>query len=388
MLIRPIFKDYHEDFRQRSRNFIKREVAPRIAQWESQGHPERAFWTLAGKEGLLGYVIPTEYGGLGGDCRHGAILREELARVGVGGTGLGVLLHADVIAPFIIRLGSNYQKQQWLPRMANGEAIGALGMTERGAGSDARAIATSARRDGNEWVINGSKIFITNGYQSDLIVLVVKTDVDVRASRGMSLMLVESNRTGVVKVGPMPKIGLKYEDTAELLFENVRVPYSALLGEEGRGFEYLMHGMAWERLQIAIMGVSVCEAVLDLTVRHVARRHVFGKPLLDMQHTRFKLAECVTETRIGRQFVDRCLEQQCDGALDPVDAAMAKWWCTELQGRVVDACLQLHGGWGVIADQAIARAYVDARVTRIYGGANEILKEIVARSLARTDEGE
>jgi acyl-CoA dehydrogenase len=380
MLPRTIYTSVHEAFRLVARKFLEREARPRLAAWESQGHPERAFWVLAGSQGLLGYAIPREYGGLGADRRHGAILREEMARLGIAGTGLGVLLHADVIAPFIVRHGTEEQKQRWLPRMARGETIGALGMTERCAGSDAKAIQTAARRSGDEWVINGSKIFITNGAQADLVVVAARTDTSARSSGGISLLLVEGDRPGFHKRGPMAKIGLKYEDAGELFFNDVRVPLTALLGEEGRGFQYLMQGMSWERMQIAIMGVAVCETVIDMTVRHVAHRQAFGKTLLDLQNVRFKLAECLTETRLGRLFVDRCLEMEIAGQLDPVDAAMAKLWCTELQGRVVDTCLQMHGGSGYMADHAVARAFVDARVTRIYGGANEVLREVVARS--------
>jgi alkylation response protein AidB-like acyl-CoA dehydrogenase len=356
------------------------EAAPRLATWEAQGRADRAFWRLAGEQGLLGYVIPQQYGGLGGDRRYGAILREEMARIGIGGTGLGIPLHADVIAPFIIRHGTEEQKQRWLPRMVTGEVIAALAMTERAAGSDSKNILTNARRVSDEWMINGSKIFITNGSQADLLILAVRTD-GVPGAKGISLLLVETDRPGCSRSGPMLKTGLKYEDAAELFFDNVHVPLSALLGEAGAGFSYLMHGMAWERMQIALMAIAVCENVLEWTLRHVRQRQAFEKTLFDLQNTRFKLAECVAETRIGRQFVDRCLELECAGQLDPVDAATAKYWCTELQGRVVDQCVQLHGGWGVIAEHPVARAYVDARVTRIYGGANEVLREIIARSL-------
>lgn len=381
MIPRTIYTSEHEALRQRARDFLEREALPRLPAWEEQGFPDRSFWRLAAEQGYLGYAIPEQYGGLGADRRHGAVLREEMARLGIGGTGLGILLHADVIAPFLVRHGSESQKRHWLPRMARGETIGALGMTERCAGSDVRAMQTRARRGNGEWTIDGSKAFITNGTQADLIVLAAQTGAPERVSGHLSLLLVEGDRPGLTRQEPMAKIGLRHEDLGELLFENVRVPRDALLGEEGRGFGYLMHGMAWERLQIAIMGVAVSEAVIDLTVGHVAQRHAFGQRLLDLQNVRFKLAECLTDARMGRLFVDRCLELECAGSLDPVDAAMAKWWCTELQGRVVDACLQMHGGLGYLADHPVARAFLDARVTRIYGGANEVLREVIARSL-------
>ncbi len=380
MLPRSLYTTEHEVFRQQAREFLEREAQPRMAAWEAQGYPDRSFWRLAGEHGLLGYVIPTEYGGTGKDRRHGAVLREEMARLGMGGTGLGIALHADVIVPFILRHGSESQKHKWLPRMARGQIIGALGMTERCAGSDARGMQTSARRAGGEWIINGSKAFITNGVQADLIVLAARTSETAR-SEAISLLLVEADRPGFTKRGPMIKIGLRHEDLGELIFERTPVPSEALLGEEGQGFRYLMRGMAWERLQIAIMGVAVSETVIAATVEHVAQRRAFDQTLLDLQNVRFKLAECLTEARLGRLFVDRCLELECAGSLDPVDAAMAKWWCTELQGRVVDVCLQMHGGMGYLADHPVARAYLDARITRIYGGANEVLREVIARSL-------
>lgn len=383
---RTLYTCEHETFRRQAREFLEREAQPHMRKWESQGYPDRSFWRRAGEQGLLGYAIPLEYGGAGKDRRYGAVLREEMARLGIGGTGLGIALHADVIAPFIVRHGSESQKRQWLPRMARGEIIGALGMTERCAGSDVRNMQTSARRAQGEWVINGSKAFITNGLQADLVVLAARTAPDGSGPGSLSLLLIESDRPGFTKRGPMIKIGLRHEDLGELIFDGTRVPSEALLGEEGQGFGYLIHGMAWERLQIAIMAVAVSETVIEATVEHVAQRQAFGQTLLDLQSVRFKLAECLTEARLGRMFVDRCLELECAGRLDPVEAAMAKWWCTELQGRVVDGCLQMHGGLGYLADHPVARAFLDARITRIYGGANEVLKEVIARSL-RTGSG-
>jgi acyl-CoA dehydrogenase len=382
MLPRTLYAPEHEEFRLQTRRFLETHAAPRLAEWEARGCPDRVFWQQAGAAGLLGYVIPKEYGGRGGDRRYGAVVREEMARLGIGGTGLGVPFQADVVTPFVIRHGSAEQKRQWLPRLARGEAIAALGMTERAAGSDIKHLKTTARRVGDEWVVNGSKIFITNGSQADLVVLAVRTNEAIPGAKGVSLLLVDTSLPGCKRGPPMPKTGLKYEDAAELFFEDMRVPASALLGEPGAGFAYLMHGMSWERMQIALMGVAVCESVLDLTLRHVRERRAFGQTLMELQNTRFKLAECVAQTRIARHFVDRCVELESTDQLDPVDAAMAKYWCTELQGRVVDQCVQLHGGWGVIATHPVARAYVDARVTRIYGGANEVLKEVIARSLA------
>jgi alkylation response protein AidB-like acyl-CoA dehydrogenase len=381
VLERTIYAAEHEQFRESLRRFISREISPNLTKWERQGHVDRQAWLKAGAAGFLCMSSPQAYGGAGADYRFCAMLREEMARAGVSGTALGMGLHSDVIAPFLLRYGTEAQKQKWLPPMARGEVIASIGMTEPNAGSDLKAIRTSARREGDEYVINGSKIFITNGWQADLVILVVKTDASAGA-RGVSLVLVEAGRPGFTKGEPLHKLSLRMEDTCELFFHDVRVPASNLLGEEeGRGFAQLMGELPWERLQIAISAQSAAEAALDWTIEYVKQRQAFGAPLMDLQNTRFKLAECATEVQIGRVFIDRCIESAAQGRLGNEAAAMAKYWCTEMQGRVVDQCLQLHGGYGIMWEYPISRAYADARVQRIYAGTNEIMKEIIARTL-------
>ncbi len=377
---RDLYEPEHEQFRDSLRTFIKREIAPNLERWEQQGHVDREAWRKAGAAGFLCMSIPQAYGGAGADYRFCALLREEMARAGVSGTALGMGLHSDVIAPFLLRYGTEALKEAWLPRMARGEAIASIGMTEPGAGSDLQAVRTTARRDGGEYVINGSKIFITNGWQCDFVLLVVKTD-PAAGSRGLSLVLVEADRAGFTKGAPLKKLSLRMEDTSELFFQDVRVPVSNLLGtEEGRGFPQLMGELPWERLQIAISAQSAAEAALEWTIAYVKQRQVFGKAVMDLQNTRFKLAECATQVQVGRVFIDRCIALAAEGKLNNATAAMAKLWCTELQGRVTDECLQLHGGYGIMWDYPIARAYADARVQRIYAGTNEIMKEIIART--------
>lgn len=367
-------------FRGRLHAFVAAEIAPHLDRWIRQGHVDRTAWRRAGEAGFLCLTMPTAYGGGGLDYRYCAVFREEMARVGVSGTALGMGLQTDVIAPYILRHGTQAQRQRWLPGMASGEVIAALGMTERGAGSDLQSIATVARREDRHYRVDGSKIFITNGWQADVIVLVVKTDPTARA-RGVSLLLVETDRPGVRKGDPQAKLSLPMEDTCELFFEDVRVPVENILGRENEGYAHLQEGLPWERLQIALSAQCASEAVLEWTVAHARTRHVFGKPLIEHQNARFALADCATQIRIGRVFIDRCIALANAQALDNPTAAMAKLFCTELQGRVTDACLQLHGGYGVLWETPVARAYADARVQRIYGGANEIMKEIVARTL-------
>lgn len=367
-------------FRERLRAFVAAEVVPHLDRWIRQGHVDRAAWRKAGEGGFLCLTLPTAYGGAGLDYRYCAVFREELARAGVSGTALGMGLQTDVIAPYLLRHGTEAQRRRWLPRMASGEVIAALGMTERGAGSDLRAIATEARREGEHYRVTGGKIFITNGWQADLVVLVVKTD-PAAGARGVSLLLVETDRPGVRKGDLQAKLSLPMEDTCELFFEDVAVPVENLLGRENEGYAHLQDGLPWERLQIALSAQCASEAALDWTVAHARTRSVFGKPLIEHQHARFTLADCATQIRVGRAFIDHCIALANAGSLDNPTAAMAKLYCTELQGRVTDACLQLHGGYGVLLDTPIARAYADARVQRIYGGANEIMKELVARTL-------
>jgi alkylation response protein AidB-like acyl-CoA dehydrogenase len=322
--------------------------------------------------------MPEEYGGAGADRKYSAILIEEQARINAAGPGFP--MHSDIVAPYILRFGSPEQKAQWLPKMARGEAIGSIGMTEPGAGSDLKKIKTSAQRVGDEWVINGSKIFITNGFITDLIVLVAKTDPTL-GSKGISLFLVEADRAGFSKGQPLKKVGQQAQDTAEIFLDNVRVPVTNLLGQEGKGFGYLMEELAWERLMIAIRSVAGAVEAIEQTVAYTKERQAFGQSVIEFQNSRFKLAECKTKTQIARVYTDQCLDLVSRGELDPEAAAMAKWWCTELQNRVLDECVQLHGGYGYILDYPIARAWTDARAQMVYGGTNEIMKEIIGRKL-------
>ncbi len=368
----------HEAFRDQVRRFVEREVTPHHETWERAGVVPREVWEKAGAAGMLCCGVPEDWGGPGGDFGFSAVVIEELARVGATGPGFGV--HSDIVAPYILRYGSDDQKREWLPRLAAGTAIGAIAMTEPGAGSDLQGIRTTARPDGNHMVIDGQKTFITNGQSADLIITVVKTDPD-KGAHGTSLVLVEADREGFTRGRNLEKVGLRAQDTSELFFDSVRVPRTNMLGEEGRGFACLMSDLPQERLVIALGAVAAAEGALDWTVAHVRNRHAFGKPLAEFQNTRFTLADAKTDLAVGRCFVDRCLAQHLDGGLDATTAAMAKLWCTEMQGRVIDACVQLHGGYGYMREYPVARAWTDARITRIFGGANEIMKELIARSL-------
>jgi len=375
---RTIFSEEHELFRSSVRRFMEAEIAPHMDRWRQQGYVDRELWRLAGETGLLCVTMPEEYGGAGADRKYSAILIEEQARINAAGPGFP--MHSDIVAPYILRFGSPEQKAQWLPKMARGEAIGSIGMTEPGAGSDLKKIKTSAQRVGDEWVINGSKIFITNGFITDLIVLVAKTDPTL-GSKGISLFLVEADRAGFSKGQPLKKVGQQAQDTAEIFLDNVRVPVTNLLGQEGKGFGYLMEELAWERLMIAIRSVAGAVEAIEQTVAYTKERQAFGQSVIEFQNSRFKLAECKTKTQIARVYADHCLDLVSRGELDPEAAAMAKWWCTELQNRVLDECVQLHGGYGYILDYPIARAWTDARAQMVYGGTNEIMKEIIGRKL-------
>lgn len=368
----------HEAFRDQVRRFVAREIAPHHADWERDGAVPRELWEKAGAAGLLCCGIPEEHGGPGGDFGHAAVVIEELARAGASGPGFSV--HSDIVAPYILRYGSDDQKREWLPRLVSGQAIGAIAMTEPGAGSDLQGIRTAARADGNHLVVDGQKTFITNGQSADLIIVVAKTAPD-KGARGTSLVLVEADRDGFSRGRNLEKVGLKAQDTSELFFDSVRVPRTNLLGEENRGFAHLMDDLPQERLIIALGAVAAAEAALEWTVAHVKGRKAFGKALADFQNTRFVLAEVKTEAAVARAFVDRCLAEHLEGGLDPATAAMAKLWCTEMQCRAIDACVQLHGGYGYMWEYPVARAWADARVGRIFGGANEIMKELIARTL-------
>ncbi len=378
MAANSIYTADHEMFRDQVRKFVEREIAPHHAKWEKDRRVPRDVWLKAGAAGLLCMTMPEEYGGGGADVLHSIILGEELARVAATGPGFG--LHSDIIAPYINNVGSEEQKKKWLPKMASGEVIAAIAMTEPGAGSDLQNIKTTAKRDGNEFVINGQKTFISNGQNCDLIVVVAKTDPK-EGAKGTTLFLVEAEREGFRRGRNLEKIGRKAQDTSELFFDDVRVPPENMLGGEGQGFMALMRELPRERMLIATNALAAIDAALATTLDYVKQRKAFGKAIIEFQNTKFKLAELKTEALVARTFVEHCLRLLMDNKLDVTTAAMAKLYCTDLQGKVVDECLQLHGGYGYMWEYPIARLWADARVQRIFGGANEIMKELIGRSL-------
>jgi acyl-CoA dehydrogenase len=359
--------------------FVETEMVPLDAAWRKQKHVDRATWRKLGEAGFLLMDVPAEYGGGGGDFRHEAVLYEETQRRGLSGFGQGV---HSIAAHYVLNYGTEEQKQRWLPRMAAGELIGAIAMTEPGAGSDLKGIRTRAQHDGDEYVINGSKMFITNGSIATILMLVVRTDAGDR-SRGLSILMVETENLPGYRVGRvLDKMGLTAQDTAELYFEDVRVPADCLLGlEEGRGMHMLMGDLPYERLTIALGGVAAMEGAYEETVRYTKERQAFGQRIAEFQNTRFKLAEIATQIRVARVFVDRCIEQLVAGELDTETAAMAKWWITDIQQNVIDECVQLHGGYGYMNEYLVCRLFADSRVQRIYGGTNEIMKELISRSI-------
>lgn len=366
-------------FRSTVQRFIRNEMAPHEQRWRQQKHVDRDLWPKAARAGLLCTDIPAEYGGGGGDFRHEAVLAEELVKARC--TSWGRSVHS-ILANYIARHGTEAQKRHYLPRMAGGELVGAIAMTEPDAGSDLQAIRTRAVADGDDYVIDGSKTYITNGCSADLVGLVCKTDPSQRA-RGMSIVLVETRGLAGFSTGqPLDKMGMKGQEAAELFFDGVRVRRSQLLGhEEGQGFRQLMADLPYERTMIMVRAQAAIEAALELTVTHCRQRRLFGQQLIDMQNTRFKLAEVKTAATIGRVFLDHCIERLCQGDLDAVTAACGKLWLANTENSVVAECLQLFGGYGYIMDSPIAQAYLDARVQTIYGGSNEVMKEIIARSL-------
>jgi alkylation response protein AidB-like acyl-CoA dehydrogenase len=377
---RDLYTDDHEAFRATVRGFLDRHVVPFHEQWEADGIVDRGVWLEAGKQGLLGFAVPEEYGGGGvEDFRFNAVVTEEVVRAGTSGIGFG--LHNDVVAPYLLHLATAEQKQRWLPGFCSGELITAIAMSEPAAGSDLQGIRTTAVRDGDDYVLNGQKTFITNGINSDLVIVVAKTDPEAKASQGISLLVVERGMPGFERGRNLDKVGLKAQDTAELFFSDVRVPAANLLGEENRGFVHLMENLPQERLAIAVGAAAAAEKVLALTLDYAKTRTAFGRPIGSFQHSRFTLAEMATEVAIARVFVDRCIAEHNAGRLSIVDAAMAKWWTTELEKRVVDAGVQLHGGYGYMLEYPIAKAFLDSRVQTIYGGTTEIMKEIIGRSL-------
>lgn len=376
---RTIFNDEHLMFRDAFRRFLAEEVEPFHDEWEKAGIVPRDVWQKAGALGFLGMQVPEQYGGPGApDFRYNVIITEEVARAGA--TGVGFSLHSDIVIPYLLAYGSEEQKQRWLPAMVRGEAIGALALSEPDAGSDLAAVRTTALRNGDSYVINGQKTFITNGINGDILIVAARTG-QASDHRGLSLLVVEKGMEGFSHGRNLDKIGLKAQDTAELFFSDVRVPASNLLGREGRGFHMLMHQLPQERLAIAVMAVAAAEAAFEMTVRYVRERQAFGQSIGRFQNTRFRLAELQTEIQIGRVFVDRCIEALETDSLTTEEASMAKWWTTELQKRVVDTCLQLHGGYGYMSEYPISRFYLDARVQTIYGGTTEIMKEIIGRKL-------
>ena len=382
MIERSLFTPEHDAFRDAFRRFMDKEIAPFHAAWEEQGYVDRAVWRKAGDNGFLCMTMPEAYGGAGGDKLYSVVQMEELARSGF--TGLGYGLHSEIVAPYILHYGTEAQKQNYLPRLASGEMIGAIAMSEPAAGSDLQGIKTTAlQQPDGSYVLNGSKTFITNGWHADLVIVVAKTH-PAAGAKGTSLLLVERGMAGFEVGQRLKKLGLKAQDTSELFFNDVQVPATHLLGgaaQENKGFVCLMEQLPWERLQIAITAVASAQAAIDWTVAYVKERQVFGQPLASFQNTRYTLAGLQTEVQVARVFVDKCIELVVGGQLDTATASMAKYWCSDLQCKVMDECVQLFGGYGYMWDYPITRAYADARVQRIYGGTNEIMKEVISRAM-------
>ena len=377
MINRKLFGEEHEAFRDVVRKFIEREIKPHHYQWEQDGIVPRDLWIKAGEAGMLCCTVPEEYGGLGLDYLFDVVVFEEMAKSGF--TGPGFLIHTDLVATYIKSFGTEEQKQHWLPKMVSGEAIGSLGMTEPHAGSDLKAIRTRAVRDGDDYVINGQKVFISNGQLCNVLVLATKTGGE--GAKGITLFLVDTSLPGFQRGKNLDKLGMKAQDTSELFFEDLRVPASAMLGEEGKGFSIMMTKLAQERLAQAIRSAAVAEEVISYTVDYTSQREAFGQTIGDFQNTQFKLAELKTEAVLGRVFTDQCIELFMEGKLEAVDAAMAKMWLSNMHCKVVDECLQLFGGWGYMWEYPIARAYADARIVKIAGGSIEIMKKIIGSDL-------
>lgn len=378
MFKRELFNEDHEAFRSMVRRFIEKEIAPHHAAWEEAGIVSRDLWLKAGAAGMLCCTVPEQYGGAGADYLFDVVVFEEMARSGFSGPGF--LIHCDLVSTYIASFGTEAQKKQWLPKMVSGESIGSLGMTEPHAGSDLKAIRTKAVRDGDDYVISGQKVFISNGQLCDVIVLATKTDSSA-GSKGVTLFLVDTSLPGFRRGKNLSKLGMKAQDTSEMFFDEVRVPASAMLGEEGKGFELMMTKLAQERLAQAIRSATVAETVVAYTVEYTGQRKAFGKTIGEFQNTQFKLAELQTEAVVGRQFTDKCIANFMKGELDAVDAAMAKMWMSNMHCKVVDECLQLFGGWGYMWEYPIARAYADARIVKIAGGSIEIMKHIIGRQM-------
>ena len=383
MIERTLFQPDHAAFADSFRRFVDKEISPHHADWEEQGYVSREVWHQAGAHGFLCMSVPEEYGGAGADKLYAVAQMEEIAHAGCTGIGFG--LHSEIVAPYILHYGTEAQKRKYLPQMASGAMVGAIAMSEPAAGSDLQGIKATAVKsaDGAHYVLNGSKTFITNGWHADLVIVVAKTD-PAAGAKGTSLFLVERGMPGFEKGQRLKKVGMKAQDTSELFFNNVQVPAENLLGGpamEGRGFICLMEQLPWERLQIAITAVAAAQAAIGWTVEYVKQRKVFGQPVASYQNTRYTLAELQTEVQVARVFVDKCCELLMAGTLDTATASMAKYWTSDLQCKVMDECVQLHGGYGYMWEYPIARAYADARVQRIYGGTNEIMKEVIARGM-------
>ena len=378
---RQLYEDEHEELRVSFRTWLDREVVPHHLEWEAAGIVPHDLFVEAGRHGFLGIAIPEPHGGGGVvDFRYHQVIDEEVQAAGVGGAGLGISLHNDICTPYFLAYCTDEQRARWLPGIASGELVTAIAMTEPGIGSDLAGMTTTAIRDGESYVVNGSKTFITNGINADLVITAVKTDPSQR-HKGMSLLVLERGMEGFERGRNLDKLGLHSQDTAELFFHDVHVPVSNLLGSEGQGFIQLVHNLPQERLSIAVAGVAAARAALGWTLDYVRERTAFGQPVGSFQNSRFVLAEIATEVEVAQAFVDQCVIALNAGELTAEEAAMAKWWCTELQKRTVDRCLQLHGGYGYMMEYPIARAYADARITTIYGGTTEIMKEIIGRSL-------
>ncbi|MCT7360636.1 acyl-CoA dehydrogenase family protein [Thalassolituus pacificus] len=367
-------------FRDNVARLLEAEVAPHYEQWEKDGIVPAQIWRTLGESGLLCVDMPEEFGGCGVPFDYSVVVGAELARMGFGALATNVMVHSDIVAPYLQHIGSEQQKQQWLPKMASGEIVGAIAMTEPGAGSDLQAMRASAKKDGEHYILNGSKTFITNGQHAGLVIVAAKTDPSAGA-KGISLFLVDTTLPGFSHGRNMEKIGQHCGDTSELFFDNIRLPASALLGEEGMGFVYLMRELPRERLVIGALACAAARGALDLTVAYTTERELFGQKLSQLQNTRFRIAEMETEYRVNQAFIDQCIGQYSAGELDTATASMAKYSATEMQFRVADGCLQLFGGYGYTSEYPISRAFTDARVQRIYGGASEIMKEVIARSL-------
>ncbi|HET8637636.1 MAG TPA: acyl-CoA dehydrogenase family protein [Acidobacteriaceae bacterium] len=378
MIPRTLFNSDHETFRATVRKFLENEAVPHHQEWEEQGRVPKELWRKAGEQGFLCPMVEEQYGGIGADFLYSVVVSEEVSRAGLTGIGWG--LHTEIVAPYIETYGSETLKKKYLPRMVTGEMISAIAMSEPGAGSDLQGVKTTAVKEGDHYILNGSKTFITNGQNADLVIVVAKTDPS-KGAKGTSLIIVEEGMPGFEKGKNLKKIGMKAQDTSELFFQDVKVPAENLIGEEGMGFIYLMQQLPQERLGIAINGLAMAESAFEHTLNYVKERKAFGQPIANFQNTQFKLAEIRTKLDVARAYVDRCLEMHLEKKLDIPTVAGAKYWVTDLQCEIIDECVQLHGGYGYMWEYPIARMYADARVQRIYGGTNEIMKTIISRAL-------